>query len=308
MEPSVSTALRRLTTAPWRTSSRTPTASASVITGSRPSGTLPTSSPTANTTASLSDSPAPSIAIGTNAIPVTTAISAISQATRRTWCSSGLSSFSTRSESAAMRPSSVRIPVANTTARASPSGARRPAEHEVARLQQRQVDVVERGRAERRQRLARERREVDLERAAQQPGVGGDAIALLDHQDVAGHEPGGLDDLPLTVAHDGGVRRQVGLERLDRALGLALLRERERRVDDDHDDDRDRHRHDPRRPGQTRGRPQQQRQRVRELRRELPRPAPATAAPQLVGAVDDQPPRRLAVRQPPRPGAQVAQQ
>ena len=57
VEPSVSTALRRFTTAPWRTRSRTPTASARVITGSSPSGTLPTSSPIANTTASASGQP-----------------------------------------------------------------------------------------------------------------------------------------------------------------------------------------------------------------------------------------------------------
>ena len=43
VEPSVSTALSRLTTAPVATSSRTPTASASVITGSRPSGRCPRS-------------------------------------------------------------------------------------------------------------------------------------------------------------------------------------------------------------------------------------------------------------------------
>ena len=64
VEPSVSTALSRFTTAPPAASSRTPTASASVIMGSSPSGTLPTRRPIAKTTASLSDSPAPSMAIG----------------------------------------------------------------------------------------------------------------------------------------------------------------------------------------------------------------------------------------------------
>jgi hypothetical protein len=121
VEPSVSTALRRFTTAPRPTSSRTPTASASVITGSIPSGTLPTIRPTANTTVADTDRPATSVAIGIKAIPLTTAISAISHATRRTWPSSGLSSLSTRSDSAAIRPSSVCMPVANTTPRASPS-------------------------------------------------------------------------------------------------------------------------------------------------------------------------------------------
>ena len=121
VEPSVSTALRRLTTAPRRASPRTPTASASVITGSRPSGTLPTSRPTAKTTESDSDRPAPKLAIGMKAMPMRTAMAAMNQATRRTCVSSGLSSRSTRSDSAAMRPSSVCIPVAKTTACASPS-------------------------------------------------------------------------------------------------------------------------------------------------------------------------------------------
>ena len=57
---------------------------ASVITGNRPSGTLPTSRATANTTASETERPATSVASGTNAAAVTTAISAISHATLRT--------------------------------------------------------------------------------------------------------------------------------------------------------------------------------------------------------------------------------
>ena len=120
VEPRVSTELSRLTTAPRRTRSRTPIASASVITGSRPSGTLPAISPTANTIASGNDRPAPSVATGRNTAASTTAMTAISQATRRTWRSSGLCSGLTRSDRAAMRPSSVRMPVATTMALASP--------------------------------------------------------------------------------------------------------------------------------------------------------------------------------------------
>ena len=59
--PRVSTALRRFTSAPPRARRRTPTASASVIVGSSPSGTFATSSPIAKTTASSSDSPAASV-------------------------------------------------------------------------------------------------------------------------------------------------------------------------------------------------------------------------------------------------------
>ncbi len=58
VDPSASTALNRFTTAPRRASERTPAASARVIVGSSPSGTLATSSPTANTHASGRPSPA----------------------------------------------------------------------------------------------------------------------------------------------------------------------------------------------------------------------------------------------------------
>ena len=83
-----------------------------MITGSRPSGTLPASNPTANTTLLCIDRPAPKIATGTNAIAIATAIPAISHATRRTCRSSGLGSSLTRWDSAAIRPSSVCMPVA----------------------------------------------------------------------------------------------------------------------------------------------------------------------------------------------------
>ena len=120
VEPSVSTAESRLTTAPRRASDRTPTASARVMVGSSPSGTLATNSPTAKTKASCRGSPA-SVPSGRKAAPTPTATTAISQATRRTCRSSGLCSVVTRSDSAAIRPSSVCVPVANTTARAVPA-------------------------------------------------------------------------------------------------------------------------------------------------------------------------------------------
>ena len=120
VDPSVSTALSLLTSAPWRASPATPTASASVSVGSRPSGTFATINPTVKRRASSSGSPAASQPIGRNASPAPTATRAINHATRRTWASSGLSSTPTRSDSAAIRPSSVCIPVANTSASASP--------------------------------------------------------------------------------------------------------------------------------------------------------------------------------------------
>jgi len=87
--------------------------------GSRPSGTLATSRPTAKLIAAPIFSPAASPS-GTNATATPRPTAAISQATRYTWCSSGLSSRRTRWVSAATRPSSVSMPVAVTTARACP--------------------------------------------------------------------------------------------------------------------------------------------------------------------------------------------
>ena len=69
VEPSVSTAQSRLTRAPRRASWRTPTASASVIVGRRPSGTFATIRPIANVSASSSGSPATSQPSGRNARP-----------------------------------------------------------------------------------------------------------------------------------------------------------------------------------------------------------------------------------------------
>ena len=83
-----------------------------MIVGRSPSGTFATISPIAKLYASFSGSPAPSQPIGRNARPTTTATIAISQATRRTFSSSGLGSGFTRSDSAAIRPSSDCIPVA----------------------------------------------------------------------------------------------------------------------------------------------------------------------------------------------------
>lgn len=87
--------------------------------GSSPSGTLATNNPIAKLIAAPQASPASSPS-GKNAIPKPTATAAISQATFFTCRSSGLSSRLTRAVNAAMRPSSVCIPVAVTTARPWP--------------------------------------------------------------------------------------------------------------------------------------------------------------------------------------------
>ena len=209
-------------------------------------------------------------ASGTNAAPVTKAISAISQATCRTCVSSGLSSRSTRSDSAAMRPSSVCIPVANDERSRGALRAGRAREHQLAGLEQRHLGVQHVRGAERRQRLAAERRQVDLDAPGEQSRVRRDAVALLDHQHVSWHQPRGLDRL-LLLRRAAPSRSPAGSgQRLDRSLGLQLLGEREARVDQDHHDDRDGDRDDPRRPGQRRGDPEEQRERVDELRARAP--------------------------------------
>ena len=117
---------------------------------SRPSGTLATSSPIANMTASATGQPGPEASpSGTNAKPTTTATTAISQATRRTCRSSGLSSpldsLRQRGDSAELGAHPGRVDDRSRL----PAGAGGSAEDEVARLEQRA-----RPRVDRRQRSA----------------------------------------------------------------------------------------------------------------------------------------------------------
>ena len=189
-----------------------------------------------------------------------------------------------------------------------PLGAGRAAEHNVTRKQQRHVWVRQIRGTEHRHRFAGQHRRVDFDPAAQQPRVGGDPLALLDHQHIAGHQRPRLDHLVLTVAHHLGLSREELRERLDRSLGLHLLDEGERRVDQDHDDDRHRHRHDPRDPSKHRGRNQQQSERVSELPRQLARPATASPALELIGPELDQTPLRLARGEPVDAAPEMAHQ
>ena len=89
VEPSVSTAEIRFTRTPFRARIRTPTASASVIVGKSPSGTLATRSPMAKFTASPNDRPAINVPSGMNVTPIPTATTAISRATCLTCFSRG---------------------------------------------------------------------------------------------------------------------------------------------------------------------------------------------------------------------------
>ena len=179
-------------------------------------------------------------------------------------------------------PARFRIPVAKTSARASPPVQSVPLKTRSRAWISGRSGIEQVGGAGRGRRLAGQRRHVDLDRALDQPRVGGDSLALGDREDVARNEPGGVDLVELAVAEHPRLRRQVAPQRLDRALGLPLLGESEAGVEDDHDDDGDRHRGDPRHRSESGRAPEQQRQRMRELPRQLARPAPGGASLQLV--------------------------
>ncbi|WUP81098.1 hypothetical protein OHB01_29710 [Microbispora hainanensis] len=120
-----------------------------------------------------------------------------------------------------------------------PSRACRAAEQQVSRLEQRSGAIVEVGGPVRGQRFAGQRRQVDLHRAVEHPGVGRHPVTLLDDQHITRHEPDGVDHLKPAVPDDLGLGRQVAGQCLNGVLGLLLLREGQERVQDDHRDDRD---------------------------------------------------------------------
>ena len=173
------------------------------------------------------------------------------------------------------------------------TGARRTTKHKVAGDQARNVRILQFGRSQHRYRLARERRKVDLDRARQQPHIGRDPLALLQQHDISRDQLNRLNHPRGAVANNGGALGHVPGQRLDRALSLQLLSERERRVQNDHEHDRDPDGLAADQERQPSCQPQQQRQRMGQLTRKLARPLGAAAASQRVGAVLDQPAVRL---------------
>ena len=164
---------------------------------------------------------------------------------RATSRSSGVLVVSISPSAAPIWPSSEAGPVA--TISASGVAGRRPG----SRRRGRRGAAVAAGRPERRglgrqvgrgllddrHRLAGEERLVDRgRRAGAHQGVGGDAVALGDQDDVAGHQQAGVEAGPGAVAADHGVRARQVAERVERALGPALL------DDGDADDERRRSR------------------------------------------------------------------
>ena len=236
VDPSVSIADSRLTSAPERASSRTPIASASVIVGSSPSGTLATISPIAKLAASVKGSPASS-----------------AEREEGESCDDGHQSdhpcdppdFALERALLALEPLGEGGDATQLGAHARreheraglPLGHVRAAEDEVARLEERRM-VKELGGAICRERLARQHREVDLERALEQTRVSRDPIARFEQEHVAGDELAGIDLAVMALAHHLATRRQIPLQRLHGPFRLLLLEEGEERVQDDHGDDR----------------------------------------------------------------------
>ena len=187
------------------------------------------------------------------------------------------------------------MPVAKTTAVRLAAGAGGAAEDHVGGLEQRPRVAVGRRRAQHRQRLAGQRGDVDLERAGEQPGVGGDPVALGDHDDVTGHQLARVDRAPApsraTVACGGRYAVSASTARsacrswTNANTALSTITTTIATASDGR----------AAQPGQHGGRPQQQRQRVDELPAELPRPGAAAAAYELVGPVHHEPAGGLAV-------------
>ena len=187
------------------------------------SGGMPRSSPSPNTTATIARH---------------------AQRRRRpTWSSfrwSGVSPGAALSSSVAMRPTSVAMPVATTTARPAPLATlvprktmfRRSASG-VSAAQRPRVLVDRLGLAGER-RLARAQR-----RRVEEARVGGDEVAALEQEDVATHHLGRGHHDGVAVAHDARPRRRQAGERRDRALGAVLLEEADQGVQDDDGEDGD---------------------------------------------------------------------
>ena len=122
------------------------------------------------------------------------------------------------------------MPVAKTSAARLAADAGRAAEDEVARLEQRTAGIV----AARPTRRTGCDSPVSVDRSTSTAPSSRRASAEIrspsDHEEhVAGHELARVDRRPSPVAEDGRLRRQVAPQRLDRALGLPLLHEREER-------------------------------------------------------------------------------
>ena len=84
-----------------------------------------------------------------------------------------------------------------------------------------------------RDRFSREDRLVDEQPArADQTEVGGHSIARLQHDDITGNENTHRDARPGAIANHGRARRNHAADRIERALGLALLNKADKGIDE----------------------------------------------------------------------------
>ena len=147
-----------------------------------------------------------------------------------------------------------------------------PREHHVASLGDRSVGCIERvGVLRDRRRLAGEGRLLRLQvDRPHQPAVGGDAVACVEHEQVAGHHvPRRQLDL-LAVTDDGGARGRHLPQRIDGALGAELLHEAEQHGEQHDHRDRDGFDDVPEQRRQCSRHQQDDDQHVAELRGEQP--------------------------------------
>ena len=141
-----------------------------------------------------------------------------------------------------MRPNSGLEPGREHDRPAGPGGHARAHEHQVRHVDGGQFLLDDRiGGLADRVRLTGEGDVVGRELVLPyQTSVRTDAVALLEHDDVAGDEVGGGDYGDVSVADDLGVRRHELLQRLVLLLGAVLLEETDGRVEQHDCQDRDR--------------------------------------------------------------------
>ena len=122
-----------------------------------------------------------------------------------------------------------------------------------------------------RHRLAGEHGLVALQRVhVEQSHVGGDDVAHLEVDDIAGYERGRVDELIVTVAADECTVVNLGVQGFDRALRPVLVEEAQQHADGDDRGDDDRVGGIAGEPGYGRTAEQQQQQRVSELPEQHP--------------------------------------
>ncbi len=227
--------------------------------------------------------------------PSATATAAISQATRRTWLSSGLGSWVTRSDSAAIRPSSVAMPVAKTTPWASP-----PVQLVPLKTRSRAVSRGTSTSREEAERSAGTDSPVSADMSTSiAPERRRTSAAIRSPSSSATTSPGTSStasisrDSPSRIAR---ARCGMNCARASTARSACTsCTEGEGGVEHDDQEHRDRHLRRADEDQQQGGDPQQEGQRVRELAGQLARPTPPASPVQLVRPVLGEsplPPRR----------------